>query len=188
MPLQIRRMDVAYRGWSTLYVATVCDDGGAEFRREVEHHGSAACVLPFDPERRVAMLVRQPRPPVIWQGGPQTLLEAPAGMLDDDDGETAARREAMEETGLRLTDLIHVGSPWAMPGVSTERLDLYLASYAGGDRIGAGGGVAHENESIEVAEIPLAELGAMAEAGQVEDLKTLALVLALKLRRPELFS
>jgi len=187
MPLEIRRMDVAYQGWSTLYVATVSGDDGVEFKREIEHHGRAAAVLPYDPERRVALLVAQPRAPVIWQGGPAELFEAPAGMLDDDDPETAVRREAMEEAGLRLGELTYVGSPFPMPGVSSERIDMYLAPYAATDRVAAGGGVAGEHESITVVEVTLAELWALADAGGVDDLKTLALILALKVRRPELF-
>jgi hypothetical protein len=38
-----------------------------------------------------------------------------------------------------------------------------------------------------VVETSLAELGRMAERGELADLKTLALVQALRLRRPELF-
>jgi nudix-type nucleoside diphosphatase (YffH/AdpP family) len=187
MGFRIRQTDVLYKGWSTLYLATLVGDDGVEIRREIEHHGSAAAVLPYDPERRTALLVRQPRPPVIWQGGPDELLEAPAGMLDADDPATCARREAMEEAGVRLTDLEPVGRPYAMPGVSTERIDLYLAPYALADRIAAGGGVAHEHEAITVVETPLAELWRQVEAGEIEDMKTLALVLALKVRHPELF-
>lgn len=187
MPLRIRTMDVIHQGWSTFYMATLAGDDGVEIRREIEHHGSAAAVLPYDPARRVALLVLQARPPVIWQGGPDEMLEAPAGMLDGEDPETAARREAMEETGVRLGELEFVGRPYAMPGVSTERIDLFLAPYALADRIGPGGGVAHEQEAITVVETPLAELWAQVEAGAIEDMKTLALLLALKVRRPELF-
>jgi len=187
MPLEIRRMDVAYQGWSTLYLATVAGEDGVEFKREIEHHGQAAAVLPYDPDRRMALLVSQPRAPVIWQGGPDDLLEAPAGMLDDDDPQTCVRREAMEEAGLRLGELTFIGAPYPMPGVSSERIHMYLAPYAADHRIAAGGGVAGENESITVVEVPLAELWAMVEAGEVLDLKTLALILALKARRPELF-
>jgi hypothetical protein len=74
-----------------------------------------------------------------------------------------------------------------MPGVSTERMALYLAEYRFDDRIGDGGGVAHESEEVRVVEMSLNELaGLMAGEGFV-DMKTLALVQALRLRRPDLF-
>ena len=74
-----------------------------------------------------------------------------------------------------------------MPGLSTERMDLFLAAYGEGDRIGPGGGLAAENERIAVHEMPLAELAAMGARGALTDMKTLVLLFALQLRRPELF-
>ena len=74
-----------------------------------------------------------------------------------------------------------------MPGVSTERMDLFLAEYCEADRLGAGGGVDGENEEIEVVEMPLARLAEMVRRAELTDLKTLALLQALQLTRPELF-
>ena len=54
------------------------------------------------------MLVRQLRVPVLNAHGIQTSLEAPAGVLDEDDPADCVRREAMEEAGLRLGALVHV--------------------------------------------------------------------------------
>jgi hypothetical protein len=79
-----------------------------------------------------------------------------------------------------------VAKAWAMPGVSTEQMDLYLGAYAPADWVGTGGGI--EGEDIEVLEIPLAELAAMADSGALHDMKTLLLVQTLRLRRPELFT
>ena len=76
---------------------------------------------------------------------------------------------------------------WSMPGISTERMALYLAPFSAADRVSAGGGLATEHESISVAEVPLAELARLADAGHLADLKTLALVQTLRLRRPDLF-
>ena len=115
------------------------------------------------------------------------LLEAPAGMLDEDDPEACARREALEEVGLELRQLEPLGMAWSCPGVSTERMYLFLAPYSSSDRVAAGGGLAEENEDIEVVEMELAALWELAERGGIQDLKTLVLVQALKLRRPELW-
>lgn len=160
---------------------------GAIETRVVEDHGSAAAVLLYDPARRVALLLRQPRAPVIEAGG-APLLEAVAGRIEDKDAQETARAEAWEEVGVRVGALEPVGRMWMMPAVSTERLHLYLAAYGAADRIGAGGGAADENECIAPEEVPLARLRAMIAEGTLEDGKTVLLVQALLLRRPELFA
>ena len=186
MPRILSLRDI-YAGWTRLRMARVALDGGAIVEREVEDHGRAAAVLPYDPQRRVALLVTQPRIPALYMGETHPILEAPAGLIDADDPDEAARREALEECGVRLHALDHVACAWSMPGLSTERMDLYLAAYAAQDRVAAGGGVRHENEEIEVIEMTLADLAAMVDDGRLTDLKTLALVLALRGRQPALF-
>jgi hypothetical protein len=71
--------------------------------------------------------------------------------------------------------------------VSTERQSLFLARYAGSDRIAAGGGLARECEDISVIERSLAELHEDLDTARISDSKLLILVLALHRRRPELF-
>lgn len=186
--VELRTVQTAYQGYVTLFVATLAGPDGATFKREIEHHGRAACVLPYDPERKTALLVNLPRAPVIWAGGPPALLEAPAGMVEDEDPEETVIREAMEECGVVLARLEAVGSPFSCPGVSSERVDLFLAAYSAADRTGAGGGAEGENELITVEEVPLSLLWTWVEQRRIEDLKTLALILALRVRRPELFA
>ena len=133
--------------------------------------------------------MRMPRAPVLYAGERENLFEAPAGMIDAGESpETAMRREAVEEAGLGLGELEPVATVWPSPGVSAERSSLFLAAYATADRTGAGGGLEGEHEAITVLELPLSELAAMADAGRLTDLKTLALTFALRLRRPELFA
>ncbi|KAK0360584.1 hypothetical protein LTR94_026744, partial [Friedmanniomyces endolithicus] len=155
----------------------------------IEDHGVAAVVLPYDPHARTALLVRQLRNGVLLSGAEDPrLLEAPAGLIDPgEDAQTAARREAMEEVGVQLADLEKVADVYSMPGVSTEKLSLFVGAYSQSNRIAAGGGLESEHENIEVVELGLAELARRAEYGQLADLKTLALVLHLRTRRPELF-
>jgi nudix-type nucleoside diphosphatase (YffH/AdpP family) len=176
-----------HEGWGRLLALRIRLPGGEVIKREVEDHGAAVCVLPYDPERRVAVLARQFRAAVLHAGGEADMLEAPAGMLDEDDPTDGARREALEEVGLTLPVLEPVGAVWTMPGISTERMHLFLAPYAPGDRTGAGGGAAGEHENITVSEMTLAALAAMADRGELTDLKTFALVQSLRLRRPDLF-
>lgn len=176
-----------HEGWSRLLRLSISLPGGDTVQREILERGPAAAVLPYDPDRRTVILVRQFRAPVLHAGGPAKLLEAIAGVLDGDAPEECARREAHEEAGLRLAALEPVGAAYPAPGSSTEVIHLFLAAYRPDDRIGAGGGLAEEHEDIEVVEMPAAELWRLVEAGALMDLKTLALAQALKLRRAELF-
>jgi nudix-type nucleoside diphosphatase (YffH/AdpP family) len=183
----IRGTRTVHEGWSTVLVADLTMPDGSRRSREIEDHGRAVCVLPYDPERRVALLIQQFRAPVFYAEGVTDLIEAPAGLLDEADAEDGARREAYEETGLRLGRLEPVASVWTIPGISTERIELFLGAYREDDRIGEGGGLAEEGEDITVIEMPLATLAAMSDAGEITDMKTLALILALRLRHPGLF-
>jgi nudix-type nucleoside diphosphatase (YffH/AdpP family) len=187
MPIEIRNVETVFEGYSTIMTATVAAADGSTYKREIEHHGHAVAVLPYDPGRRLALLVRQPRLPVIWAGGPPELDEAPAGMLDEDDPETAARREALEEAGVRLKALEPVGTTYSSAGVSSERVTLFLAPYGAEDRVEEGGGLDEEHEDITVLELPLADLWARVERRDIADMKTLLLTMALRVRRPELF-
>ena len=184
--VEIVSVKPVHQGWSSFSLVTFRLDDGSTIVREIEDHGCAAVVLPYDPEQRTALLVRQFRGPVWIEHGAD-FLEPPAGIIEDgEDPADAARREAFEETGLELGELEPVGCYWTSPGVTTERSWLFLASYAAADRTAAGGGV-DEHENIEVVETPLAALAARLDRGELGDLKMLALVQALRLRRPELF-
>lgn len=186
MAVEIKGREQAYKGWTTIHRLTL-SDGTETFTREVEDHGSAVGVLPYDPERRVVLLVRMPRGPVLF-AGEDDILEIPAGLLEaGEDLEDAARREAAEETGLTLGPLDLVGTFWTTPGISTERITLFLSAYRGADRTGLGGGLAHEHENITVVEMPIATLAERMTGGPAVDLRVFMLLQALRLRRPDLF-
>ena len=177
-----------YEGWGRFLIARLRLADGQVIDREIEDHGRAVAILPYDPERRVALLVRQLRPPALLAGGHVHTLEVPAGRLDSDDPEACVRREAFEEVGLKLRTIERVAEAWAMPAVSTETIHLFLAAYSPGDRVGPGGGLAEEQEQIAVETVPLARLAAMVDAGDLVDMKTLVLAFALRHRHPELFT
>lgn len=188
MPARIVSVRSVYKGWATVSIATVERDGDT-FERLMEDHGPGVCVLPVDRERKIATLVRQFRAPVAAAGGATELLECPAGLLDgNEDPVHAIRRELMEETGLQIAEVQRTGTVWTMPGISTERMHLFLAFYSAGDRKGEGGGHASEHENITTEEVPLSALAAMADDGRIADMKTLLSVQTLRLREPDLFA
>ena len=103
---------IIYRGWTIFGVATLMERDGTRVDRVFEDHGAAACVLPYDPVRRVALVVKQVRVGPILCGESDDLVEAPAGGLDTEEPARAAIREAFEETGVQLRELEFVGSPY----------------------------------------------------------------------------
>lgn len=179
---RIEGYETVHQGWGRMLVVTLVTPDGSRITRQVEDHGDAVAVLPYDAARGTVLLVRQSRPPMLFRGRTDQLYEAIAGRLETGDGlEDTARREAMEEAGLQLDTLDLVGHFHAMPAVSTERLSLYLAPYSLADRVSAGGGLAHEHEDIEVIEMRLDDLWAMGMEA-LADMKTALLVLALRER------
>ena len=184
---RITRIETLHEGWSKLLRLTVQMPDGRTMAREILNSSEAIAVLPYDPERRKVVLVRQFRAPVMHAEGHPDFLEAVAGLLDGGEPEECARREAMEEAGLRLGPLEPVGRAWSAPGITTERLNLFLAPYTAADRVSEGGGLAEEHEDIEVLEIGIGELASMVERNAIHDMKTLVLAQALRLRHRELF-
>jgi 8-oxo-dGTP pyrophosphatase MutT (NUDIX family) len=91
--------------------------------RDVVLHPGAVAVLALDDAQRV-LLIRQYRHPVG-----RLLWEIPAG-LRDVAGEplwAAARRELVEEAGYRARDWRVLADYYTSPGISTERLRVFLA-------------------------------------------------------------
>lgn len=187
MAHEIVSIEAKHKGWSSLSVAYIRLPSGQVISRDVEDHGAAVAVLPYDPDRKTVILVEQFRAAPFLTLGQERTLEAIAGIVEGEDGPEAARREALEEAGLQLRDLERVATAWTMPGISTERMTLYLAAYRAADRVASGGGLAAEDENIRVVEMRLAELAALMEAGELVDMKTLVLTQALRLRRLGLF-
>ena len=116
--------------------------------REQFVRGNVVGVLPYDPASDSVLLVEQFRPGAIHQSPDPWLWEIVAGMIDDGETpEAAARREAYEETGLRLTRLEPISRYLTSPGAGPEEVHVFLGEC---DLAGAGGlhGLADEDEDI----------------------------------------
>jgi nudix-type nucleoside diphosphatase (YffH/AdpP family) len=128
MTIDIIDRKTLYSGYLTVESLTVRLPDGAEIVREVESHGEAVTVLPYDAKRRCALTASLFRAPVFAVTGRESIEEPCAGMIDaGEDAATAVRREAHEELGVVLTELEFIGRVYSTPGVSTERVSLYLA-------------------------------------------------------------
>jgi nudix-type nucleoside diphosphatase (YffH/AdpP family) len=185
----IRDVELLASGWHVLRRTTFdyrhADGRWTSESRETYDRGNGATLLLYDTERATVLLTRQFRYPVYVNDHPDgMLIEAAAGLLDDDDPETAIRREAGEELGVSVGSLEHVFDVYMSPGSVTECIHFYAAPYTAASRVGAGGGVAEEGEDIEVVELPFEEALGMIEDGRIADAKTIMLLQWAALRGP----
>lgn len=153
------------------------DDGAWQRNiREVYDRGNGAVILPYNLAARRVVLTRQFRMPAFLNGYRETLIEAAAGMLDGAAPEDRIRAETEEETGYRILHVRKVFEMFTSPGAMTEKLHFFVAEYDAGAKTGAGGGLKHEGEDIEVLEIGIDDALAMLADGRICDAKTAILL------------
>lgn len=104
------------------------------------------------------------------------MVEAIAGLLDDESAELRIRSEAEEEAGYRLGHVRKIFEAFMSPGSVTEKMHFFVSEYETNMRIGDGGGVAEEGEDIEVLELPFEQAFAMIDDGRIVDAKTIMLL------------
>ena len=109
------------------------------------------------------------------------LIEACAGLLDKDNPEDCIKRETEEETGYKISEVRKIFEAYMSPGSVTEILYFFVAEYSKSMKVTDGGGVEHEQEDIEVLEIPFDKAIAMMKNGEIKDAKTIMLLQYAKL-------
>jgi nudix-type nucleoside diphosphatase (YffH/AdpP family) len=144
--------------------------------RETYDRGNGAALLPYNLAQRSVVLVRQFRYPAFVNGCDDLLIEAAAGLLDNESPEVRILAEAEEETGYRLGKVQKVFEAFMSPGAITEKLHFFVAEYEAGMKVGSGGGIASEGEDIEVLELPIDSAMAMIGDGRIADAKTIMLL------------
>ena len=145
--------------------------------REVYEKDNGATILLYNKEKKTVVLTRQFRLPSYLNGNKDGfLIEACAGLLDEDAPEECARREAEEETGYQPTAVRKVFEAYMTPGSDTEILYFFVGEYSKDTKVSEGGGVAQEHEEIEILELPFDQAYGMIETGEIRDAKTILLL------------
>jgi len=139
----------------------------APISREVFERGHAVGVLPYDPVRDTVVLIEQFRIGAYAAGVEPWLLEIVAGIIED--GETpedVAKREALEEAGLTISELLPVRTYVVSPGGASESVHVFLGRV---DSSTAGGihGLDSEDEDIRVKAVPWAEARRLLDDGKI---------------------
>jgi ADP-ribose pyrophosphatase len=157
-----------------------------ELAREVFERGHAVAVLPFDPERSQVVLIEQFRIGALGVIDEPWLLEPVAGIIEE--GESApevARREAVEEAGLELLDLVPACTYFASPGGSTETCRVFIGRVDAG-RAGGVFGRAEEGEDIKVHVLSLEAALEWLDDGRIHAVSTVVALQWLALHRAEI--
>lgn len=153
-------------------------------QREAYDRGNGSTILLYNPQKSSVILTRQFRLPTFINGNADgMLIEACAGLLDKDNAEDCIRKEAEEETGYRIDKVKKIFESYMSPGSVTEVLYFFIAEYSDAMKVSAGGGLAHEQENIEVLELKFDDAFAMIETGEIKDAKTIMLLQYAKLNQ-----
>jgi GDP-mannose pyrophosphatase NudK len=151
--------------------------------REAYDRGNGATILLFNKAQQTVILTKQFRLPTYINGNSSgMLIEACAGLLDQDNPEDCIRRETEEETGYKLSSVKKIFEAYMSPGSVTEILYYFIAEYNKGMKQSQGGGV-DKHEDIEVLELKFADALAMMETGEIKDGKTIILLQYLQLHK-----
>ncbi len=147
---------------------TVIEPGGVKSTRDVIRHNGSVVVLAVDTSANPAdpsvVIIRQYR-----HAAAQFLLEIPAGRIDAGEKPlAAAKRELIEETGVRAKKWSKLTKYYASPGFLAETMQIYLA-----EGLTFGVATPEDDEKIELMKLPLSELLGRVQRGEILDGKTI---------------
>lgn len=185
--VSIEKTEILSDNWYTLKKITFNikkENGDTETQsREAYDRGNGAVILLYNTHTKNVILTKQFRLPTYINGNPDgMLIEACAGLLDNDNPEDCVKRETEEETGYKISKVEKIFEAYMSPGSVTEILHFFIAEYSDDMKINDGGGLEEEGESIEVLQLPFDETLSMIDNGEIKDAKTIMLLQYLRLK------
>jgi nudix-type nucleoside diphosphatase (YffH/AdpP family) len=179
--IRIQKTEVLSNSWYTLRKVTFDyrkKNGNWQTQsREAYDRGNGAVILLYNNANSSVILTRQFRLPTFINGNDSgMLIEACAGLLDLDNPEECIRRETEEETGYKIKEVRKVFEAYMSPGSVTEILHFFVAAYTNEMKVNEGGGLDHDQEDIEVMELPFQKAVEMITTGEIKDAKTIMLL------------
>ncbi len=186
--IKIKKTEILSDNWATLSKITLDytkEDGTVEEqKREVYERGNGAAILLFNKIKKTVVLIKQFRlPTYLNQNETGFIIEACAGVLEEEHPEETIIRETEEETGYRIYEVKKIFKSYMLPGSVTEIIHLFVAEYDSEMKISKGGGLASEHENIEVIEMPFEHAYNMIAAGEIVDAKTIMLLQYAKINQ-----
>lgn len=185
--VQIEKTEILSDNWYTLKKVTFSiqkkDGSFQQQSREAYDRGNGAAILLYDKSTGNVILTRQFRLPTYINGNASgMMIEACAGLLDNDNPEECIKRETEEETGYKISHVEKIFEAYMSPGSVTEILHFFIGEYSEEMKVNDGGGLDDEGEDIEVLELSFEEALQMIETGAIKDAKTIMLLQYLRLK------
>jgi len=185
---KILTTEILSKNWYTLKKITYeykKKDGSWQTQfREAYDRGNGATILLYNKANKTIILTNQFRLPTFINGNETgMLIETCAGLLDKDNPEDCIIREAEEETGYKISSVKKIFEAYMSPGSVTEILYFFIAEYSKDMKVTEGGGIEHEQEDIEVLELPFEKAYQMIETGNIKDAKTIMLLQFAKINK-----
>jgi len=158
-------------------------EGGwsGEMTREVFERGHAVTVVLYDADQDSLVLIEQFRPgayaalasPWFDADASPWLIETVAGIIDaGETPEQVARREALEEAGCEIQDLIPVCHYLVSPGGTTESMFVFCGRVQA-PKAGVVHGLIDEHENIRVLVEPVDVVLEWLDAGRIYNAMTI---------------
>lgn len=145
-----------------------------EYQREIlatGASGSAAVVLPYDPQRDMVILNEQLRLPSYIAGCSNGwMLETVAGLIETGaTPEETARRESLEECGHEIKRLQKIACYMPSPGCLSEVIHLFIGEVTITENSNATWGLEEEHEDIRSIALDFKEALHLADEGRIQN-------------------
>lgn len=175
---KVRRLTLSHKrfagGWSE------------PIMREIFDRGDAVGVLPYDPDSDSLVMVEQFRPGAVRGTDSPWMLELIAGVVEEGESdEDVIHREAMEEAGCEVSELVPIATVFPSAGACTEQVRLFCGRVESA-AIGGLKGLEEEGEDILVHAVPRTDAMQLLAEDRIPNGHTLIALLWLKSHAAEL--
>lgn len=186
--INIKDIEVLSQNWATLrkitYQYKKKDNTWETQIREAYDRGNGAAILLYNKDNKTIILTRQFRMPTFLNGNESgMMIEVCAGVLDQQNAEDCIRKEIEEETGFSIKDVHKIFEVYMSPGSVTEIVYFFVGEYSQDMKSSDGGGLADEQENIEVLEMLFDKAYGMIASGEIKDAKTIMLLQYAKINK-----
>lgn len=155
-------------------------------RRELLDRGQAVAVLPYDPVRDEVVLVEQFRIGAGKDKSGPWLIEIIAGYKEaGESAEDVVHREAHEEAGCEVTDLLAMFRYYSSPGGSDEQVQIFLGR-TDSSHIEGIHGLDEEGEDIKVHVISSEQAFDWLDCGRIDSAAPIIAIQWFRLNREQI--